>query len=623
MRAIAGKPGLETASGIALICGWLAVVACVDDPILWKLAFVGPAMVFLGSSWCTMHEREPGAVSPRLSYGIDVLAAGIPMVVVWLLYHDTLWLWWRSDDPAILKSIIDHGILRHFYDPEVWRQFTVSFVTPWVQLSLGLDYYLHGLDPAGFYIHHLAALAADAAICFVLLRCFFPAHIASLVVCLLVISRPTLGVAQLLMTRHYVEGLGLAGLATICFVGSVSAEGGKVRSFAGCVAYALACTAKEIYVPLVVLLPFLPAGTLPRRLRAIKPYLLVAIGYVGWRTWMLGAGNVFTGYGDRGLKVSQSAGEVLQRIDALLGWSAGWQWVVFALALAPLFWVLVSQRRVHGLSLLVLAAALCAVPLIPVLGAMTGRYLFLPVLVACIVAGAGLVAIGMPSGAAGARRAAVQALSLLLLLSAAVALNGSNAGNLRQADDGSATVGKFILHEAGDNVVLLHPPVVPWFVYSLSWIRDHTTQMGPGPRACYDVCACSLDGVEAGYRYEDNHRLMVPVDVRAVVARNSCGSRTVPLSVELRYEPRVLHWSFGPARGAGRYEITAALSERGLDGYFYAVGPHGNVPTELKEPLEMMVKYTTSGGVTTYSPVLTVDPRDTGAGGAVVVSWQR
>src|SRR6185369_15458276 len=53
-------------------------------------------------------------------------------------------------------------------------------------------------------------------------------------------------------------------------------------------AYALAASAKEIYVPLVVLLLVVPQGSWRTRLLLVVPFAAVALGYVFWRGWMLG-----------------------------------------------------------------------------------------------------------------------------------------------------------------------------------------------------------------------------------------------------------------------------------------------------------------------------------------------
>lgn len=94
------------------------------------------------------------------------------------------------------------------------------------------------------------------------------------------------------MTRHYLEGLLAALCASALFVLSVRRPPGPAATMlavAGATLLLLATTAKEIYVPLVILLAFLPESSWRRRLRALAPFAAVAVIYTLWRFWMLGA----------------------------------------------------------------------------------------------------------------------------------------------------------------------------------------------------------------------------------------------------------------------------------------------------------------------------------------------
>jgi uncharacterized membrane protein YgcG len=103
------------------------------------------------------------------------------------------------------------------------------------------------------------------------------------------------------MTRHYLEGLLFTLLSLFAFLQARSS--GRIRwAWAGAAAYALAASAKEVYVPLVLVLACLPEpchaddrAQVPSRWRLLLPYALVALGYVAWRSVMLG--DVVGGYG--------------------------------------------------------------------------------------------------------------------------------------------------------------------------------------------------------------------------------------------------------------------------------------------------------------------------------------
>lgn len=55
--------------------------------------------------------------------------------------------------------------------------------------------------------------------------------------------------------------------------------------------YALAVVCKETYVPLVLLLPFLPRGSVDARLRSVVPFIPVVVLYVLCRSYMLRASD--------------------------------------------------------------------------------------------------------------------------------------------------------------------------------------------------------------------------------------------------------------------------------------------------------------------------------------------
>ncbi len=145
-----------------------------------------------------------------LSYLTHSIAALIPIVLMWTLYHSVLQAWWLADDPALLKSIVEHGVFPHFYQSEVWRSLSPANLTPWVTLSLGIDWHLFGLEPSGFYWHHLLSFSIVLLIAYFVLNLFFSPLVCSLTLGFLVASVPSANLVQFLMVRHYLEGLGLS-----------------------------------------------------------------------------------------------------------------------------------------------------------------------------------------------------------------------------------------------------------------------------------------------------------------------------------------------------------------------------------------------------------------------------
>ena len=112
----------------------------------------------------------------------------------------------------------------------------------------------------------------------------------------------TASLASLLMVRHYIETILLPALALAAWAGALRRFPGRgAWSLAGLSAglYFAACMAKELAVPLFVLLPFLPPpGTRqvsPERLRLALPHAAAFAVYLVLRYAVLG--TLLGGYG--------------------------------------------------------------------------------------------------------------------------------------------------------------------------------------------------------------------------------------------------------------------------------------------------------------------------------------
>ena len=171
----------------------------------------------------------------------NIILSIFPIILMWIFYHQAQQAWWLGDDPVILQSVIEHGILPHFYNSDVWRSLNASNLMPWLTLSLGIDWYLFGLEPKGFYVHHLISFSIVLLIAYIFLRLFFSALVCSIVLSIFVLSVPSANIAQFLMVRHYLEGLGLSLLAILCYL---KASEKFMWALLGSMFYLLATTAK-------------------------------------------------------------------------------------------------------------------------------------------------------------------------------------------------------------------------------------------------------------------------------------------------------------------------------------------------------------------------------------------
>lgn len=559
------------------------------------------------------------ATSPQATLRMRVLeglGAGTPIATLWLLYYPALSAWWLHDDPFILESLFKHGALPHVYDPAIWRQFTSAFFTPWVQFSLGLDLHVFGLEPEGFYLHHLLAFSIIAVVLYRTARLFFAPFPASLAVSLFVVSVPSATVAQLLMTRHYLEGLGLSLLAFALYHRSVQ-MGTTKHAALGAFCYLLACLAKEVYVPLVALVCFYPTASWKQRLRTAAPFLVVAALYVGWRAYMLGPAYILAGYGDvHGRPTWNDLLHTPLQLARLMGWQAPWSLGLHLSGL--LLGLLVLLRRSSPARWLFAAVLLvCALaPLGPVLPILTPRYLFAAWTVGCLVLAAG---IGYVYHSRYSYLAYVLALPLLsfAVISASTAPLWKN----RAVVDRYRAEGTFILNGTSTDL-LMDPAGPPWYYESLGWIREHVQNQTAGPHACYDVCVCDTAGIQRRWHYSPQATRLVPErPVDFSPAPPTCGDSTAALSVALTYANDALRWQLGPYE-IGQFYISME-DDSVLNGYFRAIPPKGQFQAMMTEPVELVVRYVAPEGWQTYSPVLPFDPTQQDPHGHSTLRWQR
>ena len=212
--------------------------------------------------------------------------------VISLAFIIGLYLWsqiganWRWDDTQILLFLIQNTPFEYLSSPIVWQNFSSANLTPWLLLSFEIDFALFGFKPIYFYLHQILALLIAAILFYACLRLWVNRLSALYGLILFLAGAPSMSVTQQLMTRHYIEGAVFFLLSVFLFV--------KYLRFmkmwfliVSSIAYVLAISAKEIYVPLIVLLLFIPESNISNRIRALVPFILISSLYIFWRGYML------------------------------------------------------------------------------------------------------------------------------------------------------------------------------------------------------------------------------------------------------------------------------------------------------------------------------------------------
>ncbi len=230
------------------------------------------------------------------------------------------------------------------------------------------------MDTRGHYAHLLLMVALGATLFYAVLRQWLPILPALFSAVALLLGKPTFHIAAGLMHGHYATGFVFSMLTILGWVRYL--KGGHwYWLLLAALTYLLATTCKEIYVPLVVLLPFLPIGTWRQRWRALLPFVAIAAIYAGWRYMMLG--RLIGGYKSEAFDATNALYQFARIPRLLFGSKLIGIFILFLYI--GLFYMAVRKQRLNWL-LLAIAAACIFLPLLPLTASpgihQADRYLF-------------------------------------------------------------------------------------------------------------------------------------------------------------------------------------------------------------------------------------------------------
>ena len=537
-----------------------------------------------------------------------VLVAALLAAETLLLYGPIVRLWWTSDDLFHLHRLTQHPALSYYVSPSVWRELSFRMFTPLLFSSYGLDLSLFGFEPAGFYAHALLALWAAALAVSAALGRWLPPGLAALGGALFLAGPPTVSWAIPLMLRHYTEGLALASLAVWAFVGAVRHRSRR-GAWLSAALYLAASLAKEVYVPLPVLLACLPEGSFSDRRRALRPHVAALVAYFLWRRVLIG--TFLGGYGWVTLpgELPAAAAALPRELwRRLLGPGAAGAAVLGAVLVAALA-VLLFRRRLPA-ALALGAAFVLLAPIVPVVKLDKERFAVLPWLFAAAVLLFGVREIfRFGRGARGMAAALVVAAAGAALAGNRLAWKEELGRSRRMSAEG-----RFFLSMApGD--LLRSPAVPPAAREETRWFREEYRRRPPGAGWFDDdfyLCAARPSG--RIWEYEESEGRIRDVTESALFRagiRCDGWKRGAPLRASLSFSGTAFFWDFGPY-AAGKYAI---LRNRGAEATpVDRVGGY-----QLATPaISLMVRYESAAGWVTYSPELTLDSRV-----AAKCSWER
>ena len=535
----------------------------------------------------------------------ELFAIIILCEVVFLLYGENLFGFWRYDDTQILLHAIRYNWWEYFFIPKAWQVLSSSNLTPWLSLSFDLDLFLFGLNPAIFYLHHLLSLTLVAVATFFLLILWIDKHWAFFGVLLFIVGAPVAYTTHQLMTRHYLEGLFFSIMAVYLCVHYTRKQ--KYNYIIGAALfYALAISAKEIYVPLGLLLLFMQRDKICHQFRlsisSTLPFILIILLYVLWRHYMLD--SMISGYGDSSEYLSLSYWKsVLIGMGKILPLLTGRHWPLFVtlyiMVILTYFFVYKNKAL---LTLFCLFTVL--IPLVPLVQwpgiTAPNRYLLLVWYMICISFTYFI------SCVASTTKKTLWFVCIAWLLIFGIVFNHTQivAKSLDRAVMEFETQMRFAW-EHDDHFSFIPTKSLTssfWAFTGLSEIKTLQNQNATSPNVMdnlflyhtkklfeYDIsCQCMRD-------------ISTQIDQR-IIQSEMTTRKHAPLSLQVTNNQGVIRWTFGPYN-TGQYWY---VSERGGKFQLPASGIRRSNPT--KKYYIFYLLYVSPDGWKTYSPKITLFP---------------
>jgi len=226
-----------------------------------------------------------------------LLSLALLCLLTLVLHGSALQGSWRWDDGRLLLYATEYSPSSIFLDPQVTRSVSSNQIAPWSVFLYQVNAALFGFNPWPYYLHHLLSLSCAAWALYLLLRHWLGRWQALLPAALLLMGAPAFHMAQLLMVGHYLDGLTFACLALWAQIHAMRRLQWRWSLLAAGL-YLLSCLCKEIYVPWIALLLFVPppAGSPAAsvRWRHAIPAVLVAMAYAAFRIHMFAGAGGYT-----------------------------------------------------------------------------------------------------------------------------------------------------------------------------------------------------------------------------------------------------------------------------------------------------------------------------------------
>lgn len=518
---------------------------------------------------------------------VDWIAGAALVLLTILLYRRVLGLWLTYDDANLLRLSFDYSFFDVFTNARVWPQ---QLFTPLLMVAFHAMRRIFGFEPGRFYIMQLAIACVTMLLVYAAVRRFLDWKRSLAAAAVFAAGAPVCSVVTQLSTVHYFLAIAFCALAVIAYAAALRRPS-MVMDTLSVLCYFLAMLAKEVAIPLPLLLIALPLRDARTRIRFVIGHGFALIAYFLWRYAVLG-----TFLGAYGWQIDAAEWPrllVLLPLRIMQG-AAG-----AGLTIGLLVIVLMTLTIAFGIrnrrALLLLAAAIlvAGAPLLPLAKEVKQRYVMVPWL-----------AWSIAFAAATARRDDRLALALLIAVPLlTIAVNRKEWGHefpLRRRMSEEARV---FFNDMPPDSLLRNPITPPAAMGEVQWLKTVHFGRPAGGWFYDDIFLCS--GGASGKRvFEHEGHQIVEITPRiAEIGRQFCGAirNDVPLSATFHFRDPALYWDLGPYSD-GRYSAVIANGVQAFE-----------IPRRdaLKLPgmpgIALRIRYDSPVGWTTYSPEIAID----------------
>lgn len=523
----------------------------------------------------------------RRPAAVDTFAcAGLVLLTI-LLYRRVLGLWLTYDDANILRTTFDYSFLDIFTNPRVWPQ---QLFTPLLLATFRGLRAIFGFDPSRFYWMQLAIAAMTIVLVYAAVRQFLDWKRSFAAAALFALGPPICSVVVQLSTIHYFIAIAFCALAVIAYAAALRRPS-VVIDLVSVLCYFLAMLAKEVAIPLPLLLLALPLRDTRTRVRFAIGHFFAAIVYFLWRHAVLG-----TFLGAYGWQIDAAEWPRLLALLPLriMEGAAGAGLAVGLLVIVLMTLTIAFAIRSRRSFMLLAAAILVAgAPLIPLAKEVNRRYVAVPWLAWSI-------------GFAAATTHRDKRVAAALLIAVPLLAVGANRAEWRKEFPlrrRMSDEARFYFYDLPPDALLRNALVPPAALGEVQWLK--TIHFGrPAGGWFYDDIFLCTGGIGSKRVFEFEGHQIVEITPRiASIAKQFCGSirNDAPLSAAFHFRNPALYWDLGPY-AAGKYSAVIANGVQAFE-----------IPRRdaLKLPgmpgISLRIRYDSPAGWTTYSPEIAID----------------